>query len=46
MNSAQFKMIQEFFETMPKMSYDVKFTNPKTKKKHSVTLEGLASFFG
>tara|TARA_A100000164_G_scaffold380665_1_gene428955 strand:- start:541 stop:1248 length:708 start_codon:yes stop_codon:yes gene_type:complete len=46
MNSAQFKQIQEFFETMPKMSYDVKFTNPKTKKKHSVTLEGLASFFG
>ena len=36
MNSAQFKMIQEFFETMPKMSYDVKFTNPKTKKKHSL----------
>ena len=32
MNYAQFKQIQEFFETMPKMSYDVKFTNPKLRK--------------
>ena len=46
MNTQQFQMVQEFFETMPKLKYDVKFTNPKTKKKHSVSLEGLAAFFG
>ena len=46
MNTQQFQQVQEFFETMPKLKYDVKFTNPKTKKKHTVTLEGLAAFFG
>lgn len=46
LNSSQFQQIERFFETMPKLSYDVAITNPKTKKKSSVTLEGLASFFG
>ena len=46
LNSSQFQAIERFFETMPKLSYDVAITNPKTKKKSSVTLEGLASFFG
>ena len=45
MNSSQFKEIETFFETMPKLSHKVKVTNPKTKKKSDVVLEGLASFF-
>ena len=45
MNSAQFKQIENFFTTMPKLSHEVEVVNPKTKKKGTVTLEGLASFF-
>ena len=45
MNSAQFKDIEKFFETMPKLSHTVKVTNPKTKVESDVVLEGLASFF-
>tara|TARA_Y100000592_G_scaffold14693_1_gene21267 strand:+ start:7028 stop:7747 length:720 start_codon:yes stop_codon:yes gene_type:complete len=45
MNSAQFKDIESFFSTMPKLSHEVQVINPKTKKKSKVTLEGLASFF-
>ena len=46
MNSSQFKEIEKFFETMPKISHTVKLTNPKTKVKSEVVLEGLSSFFG
>ena len=45
MNSSQFKEIEKFFETMPKLSHTVKVTNPKTKVENEVVLEGLASFF-
>ena len=45
MNSSQFKEIETFFETMPKLSHTVKVKNPKTKKESEVVLEGLASFF-
>jgi hypothetical protein len=45
MNSKQFGMIQEFFDTMPKLSYEVKVMNPNTKKENTILLEGLASFF-
>jgi len=45
MNSSQFKDIEKFFETMPKLSHTVKVTNPKTKIESDVVLEGLASFF-
>ena len=45
MNSNQFKEIEKFFETMPKLSHSIKVTNPKTKVKSEVVLEGLASFF-
>ena len=45
LNTKQFKAIQEFFETMPKLKHEVKFKNPKTKKMNKVTLEGLNSFF-
>ena len=46
MNSSQFKEIEKFFETMPKISHTVKLTNPKTKVESEVVLEGLSSFFG
>ena len=46
LNSTQFKQIQKFFETMPKLSHDIEVENPETKVKSTVTLEGLASFFG
>ncbi len=45
MNSNQFKSIEEFFNTMPKLSHTIKVTNPKTKVESDVVLEGLASFF-
>ena len=45
MNSMQFKEIEKFFETMPKLSHSVTFTNPKTKVESTVVLEGLSSFF-
>lgn len=46
MNSSQFKKIEEFFETMPKLTHTFTVINPKTKKENTVTLEGLTSFFG
>ncbi len=45
MNSIQFKQIERFFETMPKLSHEITFTNPKTKVESTVVLEGLSSFF-
>ena len=45
MNSSQFKEIETFFETMPKLSHTLKVTNPQTKVVSDVTLEGLAAFF-
>ena len=45
MNSQQFKKVEKFFETMPKLSHTVKVKNPKTKVESDVVLEGLASFF-
>lgn len=45
MNSVQFKEIEKFFETMPKLSHEIKFTNPKTNVENTVILEGLSSFF-
>ena len=46
MNSSQFKKIEEFFTTMPKLSHTIKVKNPNTKVESEVVLEGLASFFG
>jgi len=45
MNSSQFKEIEKFFETMPRLSHKLQVTNPKTKVESEVVLEGLASFF-
>jgi hypothetical protein len=46
MNADQFKKIEKFFETMPRLTHTFKVTNPNTKVENSVTLEGLTSFFG
>ena len=46
MNSSQFKDIEKFFSTMPKLSHDLQVTNPKTGVESVVVLEGLSSFFG
>ena len=46
MNSSQFKKIEEFFTSMPKLSHTIKVKNPNTKVESEVVLEGLASFFG
>ena len=46
MDSNQFKEVEKFFETMPKLSHTVKVTNPNTKKECEIVLEGLQNFFG
>ena len=45
LNSTQFKKIEKFFETVPKLAHTFKITNPETKVESEVTIEGLASFF-
>ena len=45
LNSSQFKEVERFFETMPKLSHTIKVTNPNTKVESEVVLEGLSSFF-
>jgi hypothetical protein len=45
MNTKQFKEIETFFTTMPKLSHTLKVKNPKTKVENEIVLEGLASFF-
>ena len=46
LSSNQFKKIETFFDTMPKLSHTIKVKNPNTKVESEVVLEGLASFFG
>jgi hypothetical protein len=46
LNSAQFKELQVFFDTMPKLKHVVTIENPKTKVKSDVILQGLNDFFG
>ena len=46
LSSKQFKEGEKFFATMPKLSHTIEVTNPNTKKKSSIVLEGLADFFG
>ena len=42
----QFQDVQKFFDTMPKLKHEVEVTNPKTKKKNKIVLQGLNDFFG
>ena len=46
LNSQQYKKVEKFFYTMPKLSHTIEVVNPNTKEKGSVVLEGLADFFG
>ena len=46
LNSSQFKEIEKFFDTMPKLSHTVTVTNPNTKKENKIVIEGLQNFFG
>ena len=46
LNSSQFKMVENFFTTMPKLTHTVKVTNPNTKVESEIKIEGLQSFFG
>ena len=46
LSSKQFKEIESFFETMPKLSHTIKVKNPNTGVENEIVLEGLASFFG
>jgi len=46
LNSSQFKEIEKFFDTMPKLAHTVKVTNPNTNVESEIVIEGLQSFFG
>jgi len=46
LSSKQFKEIETFFETMPKLSHVVKVKNPNTGVENEIVLEGLNAFFG
>ena len=46
LNTKQFKDVQKFFDTMPKLKHEITVKNPKTKKESKVTLTGLNDFFG
>ena len=45
LNSKQYKEVEKFFSTMPKLSHTIEVVNPNTKKKSNVVLEGLSDFF-
>jgi|TARA_R100000005_G_C4981447_1_gene191119 hypothetical protein len=45
LSSKQFKSIEKFFDTMPKLRHVIKVTNPNTGKENEIVLEGLTSFF-
>ena len=45
LNSGQFKKIQNYYESLPKMKQDIEYTCPKCGNTEKETLEGLASFF-
>ena len=45
MNTSQFKQVQKFFDTMPRLKHEIKVKNPKTKKMNDITLSGLNDFF-
>ena len=46
LSSKQYKEVEKFFATMPKLSHTFEVVNPNTKQKNSIVLEGLADFFG
>ena len=44
LSTQQFEKVTNFFQTMPRLRHIVEVTNPKTKVKSEVTIEGLQSF--
>ena len=46
LTTEQFERMSDFFNSMPKLRHAIKVTNPKTKVKSEVGLEGLESFLG
>jgi hypothetical protein len=46
LTTEQFQGLSDFFDTMPKVAHSIEVTNPKTKKKGEVVIEGIQSFFG
>ena len=45
LNTKQFREVQKFFDTMPKLKHEITIENPKTKKESKITLTGLNDFF-
>jgi hypothetical protein len=45
LSTQQFKLVQAFFDTMPKLKHTIKIKNPKTKKESEIVLSGLNDFF-
>jgi hypothetical protein len=45
LNTKQFRDVQKFFDTMPKLKHTVKIKNPKTEVETDVLLQGLNDFF-
>ena len=45
LTTEQFQGLADFFDTMPKIAHSIEVTNPKTKKKGEVVIEGIQSFF-
>ena len=45
LTTTQFKQVQKFFDTMPKLKHEIMIKNPKTKKESKITLTGLNDFF-
>lgn len=45
MTGEHLEKVQDFFETMPKLTHAIKVKNPKTGKTGEVVLEGFQSFF-
>ena len=45
LNTKQFREVQKFFDTMPKLKHEITIKNPKTKKESKITLTGLNDFF-
>ena len=46
MTTQQLQSVMEFFDTMPKLRHTINVTNPNTKKKGEVVVEGLQNFLG
>ena len=45
LNTKQFKMIEDFFATMPKLTHTIKVKNPNTGVESTIKLEGISIFF-